>query len=390
MTQKVLIVDFTSSFGGAFEHALALAQYLAEKPDVSVGLVSAQSEPMVRSRVSRGVATFSIPPYQKLTVGWPVGRVGRACSAVKDIVLGELPRVIQLNRICRQFSPTVVHLNNLINIQQSGVFVARMRGVPCVFCHQDFEFRSRLALWAMAYVDKHVAISQAMKQHLLELGVLKEKIEVIHHGVDISRFSPNVGRVDLNERYAIPRHKLIFSLFGRLVDWKGPEIFLRAAATVVKQNPNAHALIVGDASDGDPLYVEKLKQLVRDLSITENVTFAGYTSDTARYMNAVDLVVHTSTRPEPFGLVVTEAMACQKPVIAMAEGGPLDIVVDGETGRLVKPRDPEALAAAIVDALSSEEKLRSWGEASRKRVISHFSLERCGRHYAELYSALAS
>lgn len=383
---RVLLVDFTTSFGGAFEYAVTMAEWLQRTGRFTVGLVTAQPEETLRERATDGVTFFPIQGYRK--VYSPVrlqGAVGKGLNAAADLLAGELPRAIKLLRIYRSFHPDIVHLNNLINIQQSGVLASRLARAKCVFCHHDFEYRSNLALLASRFVDHHVAISGAMKEHLHDFGIEERKISVIHHGIDTRRFSPSVIPADLAGRYGIGRDKLVFAIFGRLVEWKGQRNFLRVAKLVLERVPNAHGLIVGDTSDGDPEFGEELRRLAIELGISERVTFAGYARDTENLMAASAIVLHLSTRPEPFGLVIAEAMACARPVIAAAEGGPLDIVEDGITGVLVPPNDVAASAEAVSTVLLDRERASAMGEAGRSRVERMFSLERCINDYIAMY-----
>lgn len=388
MAYRVLFVDFTNTFGGAFEFAIAMSERLTADQECRVALVSAQEEHVLAERQLAGVPYYKIKAYQRIhPMPQAANIVSRVFNSASDVLFGEVPRSAQLLRIGRNFRPQVIHLNNLINIQQSGVFAARLLGASCVVCHQDFEYPSRLAQFASRFVDRHIAISSTMREHLIEFGVDPAKIRLIHHGVDTNKFSPEAGAANLAV-YGIPSGAPVFAIFGRLVDWKGHEVFLQAAKQVLAAIPEAYGLIVGSTSDGDPQYETELRQLSQQLGIGERVVFAGYLPQTAQLMNATSVILHLSTRPEPFGLVVAEAMACGKPVVGMSEGGPADIIEDGVSGLLVEPRNPDAVAAAVCRLLNDKSLLATMGGAARTRVENYFSLDQCARNYGALYREL--
>lgn len=387
---RSLIVDFTSTFGGAFEHALSLASELNQVDGVIAGLVSAQQEKSTLNRVPDSVPFFSFPPYSRygsnsgLRSGWR-----KYFDMLLDVAAGEVPRAFRLANIGRKSQTDVIHLNNLINIQQSCVLAAKLLGAKSISCHQDFEYPSRLARKVAQYVDHHVAISQAIKDDLLAFGVEEERITIIHNGIDTGRFSPQAQAVDLVSEFGVPENSVVVAIFGRLVPWKGHTDFLKAFAQVAEvSSPNVHGLIVGDVSDGDMLYEEELKQLANELGIYNRVTFTGYRADVPEILNSVDIAVHMSNRPEPFGLVVSEAMACGKPIVAMAEGGPLEIVTEEETGFLVPPRNPEAAAEKIKLLVQDADMRNRFGIAGRQRAVSEFSAHACAGKYLALYEQL--
>ncbi|MCB0344470.1 MAG: glycosyltransferase family 4 protein [Bdellovibrionales bacterium] len=386
---RSLIVDFTSTFGGAFEHALSLASELNEVDGVSAGLVSAQQDKSTLTRVPKSVPFFRFPPYRRygsesgLRAGWR-----KYFDMFLDVAAGEVPRALRLARIGQKPHADVIHLNNLINIQQSCVLAAKLLGAKSISCHQDFEYHSRLAKKVAQYVDHHVAISQAIKDDLLAFGIDESRITIIHNGIDTNRFSPTAQGVDLSSEFNVPENAITIAIFGRLVPWKGHTDYLKAFAQVARANELAHGLIVGDVSDGEMLYEEELKQLANELGIYDRVTFTGYRADVPEILNSVDIAVHMSNRPEPFGLVVSEAMACGRPIVAMAEGGPLEIVVDGETGFLVPPRNPEAAAEKINLLAADAELRRRFGDAGRERANVEFSAHACAQKYLALYRKL--
>ena len=130
-------------------------------------------------------------------------------------------------------------------------------------------------------------------------------------------------------------------MFGRLAAWKGQHVFIRALAGV----PDLHAVIVGGALFGEEAYEADLKRLCAELGVADRVHFLGFRRDIPRLMRMMDLIVHASTAPEPFGRVLVEAMLARTPLIASRAGGALEIVQDRVSGRLVAPDDVRSCGA---------------------------------------------
>jgi glycosyltransferase involved in cell wall biosynthesis len=148
-------------------------------------------------------------------------------------------------------------------------------------------------------------------------------------------------------------------------------------------------LVVGEPEVYSLEYGPALRHLAADLGLGEAVRFTGYLQDTPTLLAAIDVLAHTSISPEPFGLVMLEAMAAGRPVVTPAEGGGPEIVVHGHTGLLYEPRNPAALAAAIIQLLSDPARAAAMGEAGRRRVTEAFSPDRFAAEVASFYRELA-
>ena len=120
-------------------------------------------------------------------------------------------------------------------------------------------------------------------------------------------------------------------------------------------------MIVGDVSDGDPAYGDRLRAMAGELGIADRTTFTGFRADVPQLMRAADVLVHASIEPEPFGTAVLEGMACGRPYVAMNEGGPAEMITSGVHGLLVGPNAPEAMAEALVTLLTRPEVAGEFG-----------------------------
>jgi glycosyltransferase involved in cell wall biosynthesis len=176
---------------------------------------------------------------------------------------------------------------------------------------------------------------------------------------------------------------------GRLQRWKRIELALDAVPLVLAAEPDARFLVVGGGDEAvDAGYPAELHQRVERLGIEHAVTFTGHVDDAADRIAALDVLVHTADL-EPFGLVITEALARGVPVVAPREGGPAEIVRNGVDGLLVDPQDAPAVADAVVSLLRDPERRRRMGEAGRARVAERFSEQRMVREAWELAGRVA-
>jgi len=211
------------------------------------------------------------------------------------------------------------------------------------------------------------------------------KVIVVHNGVDLDEFSPR--------REEAQRHdQLRVGMVGALAPWKGQDVFIRAAKTVSEHVKNVRFLIIGGEiydTSGHEGYGEELKRLAASLGLQSQIVFTGFRRDIANIMTSLDVIVHCSVEPEPFGRVIVEAMACGKPVIAANAGGVPEIIEDETVGVLVPPGDVERLAEAMRLLLTNERRREALGRAARERAERLFRIENQVREIERLYESLA-
>lgn len=160
---------------------------------------------------------------------------------------------------------------------------------------------------------------------------------------------------------------------GRLQRWKRIELMLAAVPRVLAAEPEVRFTVIGGGDEAvDRHYPAELERRAAELGVARAVTFTGHVDDAADRIAALDVLVHTA-QLEPFGLVITEALARGVPVVGPDKGGPSEIVRDGVDGLLVDAQDAEAVAAAVVDLLRDPERRRRMGEAGRARVAECFT-----------------
>ena len=192
---------------------------------------------------------------------------------------------------------------------------------------------------------------------------------LVYPGVSLDAFNPDglAAPVTLRAKFGLPTTGPLIGIVGRLQRWKGMDVFLDAIPAILVRYPDVHAVIIGGPHETEPRYPAELQARVQTLGISRAVTFAGFQSNVPEWMQAMDIVVHASDH-EPFGIVVIEAMALGKPVVAGAEGGPSETITPGVDGLLSPFGDAAALATSVLRYLDDPSFAVQVGAAARKRA----------------------
>jgi glycosyltransferase involved in cell wall biosynthesis len=177
-------------------------------------------------------------------------------------------------------------------------------------------------------------------------------------------------------------------MVGRIAEWKGQHIFLRAASIVLEKHRDVVFQVVGAPLFGEEEYEQSLFKLSQELGIDNSVEFLGFREDVPQIVGSCDILVHASIIGEPFGQVVVEGMALGKPVVATNGGALPEIVVQGETGLLVGMGNVEEMADAIEQLLANRPKAYEMGQRGRKRVLDHFTTDRSAARIHQVYEQI--
>ncbi len=250
---------------------------------------------------------------------------------------------------------------------------------------------NRPARWGVRNADAVFAISRFVKATVLASGTRRERIHTILNSVDPAGWDPRVDGSCVRREFAIPDHAPLLVSVSRLFGQKGQRELLRAVALVRRSVPDVRLLVVGaDALEvHGSSFTAELKTLACELGIADRVVFAGERSDIPRIMAACDVFTLASGE-EPFGLVFLEAMAMQKPVIALNDGGTPEVVEHGRSGLLSTPQDVDAMAANISTLLGDRDLRDRMGSYGRTRVLDYFNAQRMARDAGAAYEAIVS
>ena len=216
-----------------------------------------------------------------------------------------------------------------------------------------------------------IANSRATASAFVAQGGRADKVCVVHNGL-----SPDAFDAVTDDTIAALRTDLrltrapILAVFGRLSPWKGQHVAIEALAAL----PNAQLLIVGAALFGEKDYEARLQMEATQLGVASRIRFMGFRTDIPALMRLADVVLHTSTSPEPFGRVVVEGMLAWRPVIATRAGGVEEIIQDGVSGVLVNGGDAKDLANAVTSLLSDPQRVSRMTRAARSEAVQRFSI----------------
>jgi glycosyltransferase involved in cell wall biosynthesis len=313
----------------------------------------------------------------------------RLRSAGAEVV--ELPRarvrqplklarlVAQLRSIIRSRRARAIVANGA-HPQIIGGLTARAAGVRSVFlvnmihAHPLWKNDPLDALALASPCDLMLAISRASEETMRKLRPRVET-QLFHWGTPLRSVSAEdreAARAELGVRPSEP----LIGVFGRLQRWKGQDVFVAAAAEIASARPTAKFVVVGGSVFGlEPEYFEELKRTATALGLGDRLRFTGFRSDVPRFMAACDVVCHTSRVREPLGLVVLEAMALGRPIIATEGGGPSEIITSEALGTLIPPGDPQAMARAAIALLDDPARRAAMGTRAAEHVAAHFSIE---------------
>jgi glycosyltransferase involved in cell wall biosynthesis len=288
-----------------------------------------------------------------------------------------------IRQLVKLASTADVVISNQTKGHVYGGIAARLAGVPEIWWQHGSPTRSRIELVGAVVPGTVIVCSSevaAIGQRRLTPG---RRLDIVHPGIPVEqvRGYRGSGR-DVRQRHGWEGHT-VAGIVGRLQPWKGQAVFLRAAAQVAATHPEARFAVIGGAVlgwEGD--YPQRLRALAEELGIGPRTLFVGHQDDVYPWFDALDVVVHASVG-EPFGLVLLEAMALGKPLIATVGPGPLEILEDGVSGILVPPGDSGQLAAAIDRLFTDPELARSLGEAGATRSEA-FSEQAMGSRFAAL------
>ncbi len=238
--------------------------------------------------------------------------------------------------------------------------------------------------------DAVIAVSEGIRRHISENYNAQGEVNLIFRGVDEEIFDPAIVSEDrrdsLRKKWKLQPDVPVIMLPGRLSRLKGQEVFLKSL--VFLKSTIFQAVLVGDVLE-NPGFVRELNETIKKNKMQDKVRLVGHCDDMPAGLSLADIVLSaSSSEPEAFGRTTVEAMAMAKPVIATAHGGSLETVVDGETGWLIKPSDPEDMAQKIDAALSDKEQLQKFGFARKKRVRENFTTHSMCSQTLSLYKRL--
>jgi glycosyltransferase involved in cell wall biosynthesis len=400
---RITFLSPSAQIGGAERCLLDLVHGLAEqKPDWRAHVIASGSGPLTDELNRLGVSHEAIPFPRALErlgdtpegggesirsfvrVAWAAPSAAKYIHQIRDALMRERPDVVHTNgfkmhAIGALASPgswrLLWHMHDFLSLRRVMIPLLRFEASRCSLA---------------------VGNSESVASDLRDVLGKRVEIRAILNGVDLNRFSGDGPMFDLDDASGLapaPQGTVRVGLVAQMATWKGHDVFLRAVALVPKTIP-LRAYIIGDRiyESATPQYrVSELREIASQLGIADRVGFTGRVNDIPSLMRALDVVVHASTKPEPFGLVIVEAMASGRPVIVSNAGGASEILKthNGQFALAHTPGNVNELARAIESLCTDAELRNNLGKEGKRQAALRFDVRRYAREFADTYSELA-
>jgi glycosyltransferase involved in cell wall biosynthesis len=283
----------------------------------------------------------------------------RFAAGLKDVA-GSLHGIFHLARLIRRHRIDIVHANNF-KAALIGGMASMLAARPMIF-HDRIHITHGVLGWFAAMLARRIVV--VSKAVAAKHGrYISRKVRLIYNGIDVDKFSVR-GEQRQTSRVCY---------VGRISEEKAILRLVDAAPEVLDRVPDARFVIAGEPfTPDDRIYLEEIRRRIDELGLAPHFDFSGYVTDVPGLLKDIGVFALPSKK-EPFGLVVLEAMAIRKPVVAFDTGGPQEIISNGVDGILVKPGDVAAFAEAIAGLLADPVRAKRVGECARRTVTERFS-----------------
>ena len=291
--------------------------------------------------------------------------------------------LLAVGRLARWFARHNVDIvaTQLSTASLWGTLAARCVGVPSVATVHALNSKT-----CYVYANRIIAVSHAVKEHLVGQGIAADKIRVVYNGIDFTPFVPpaDAHAVKIAKLAAgLRADALVVGVVAHLTAKKGHKWFINAVAPLLQTFPNLQILFLGEGAQR-----ENLQRQIRDLELENRFVFAGFHADVVPWMSAMDVLVLPPLSKEGFGRVLVEGGAMGLPVVGTDIGGIGEVIVQGETGFVIAPEDADGLQTAL-SALLDDANLRAkMGAAGRERALKEFSREKMIEQTERVYREL--
>ena len=373
---KILNILYDERVGGPPLRVLQVARRL--RPEVqTVVVVPTGTDEFTRMLNADGIPFYQIP-LRRL-------RDSRDPQVHIRWLLDFWPSVRRLIKIIHAEQIDIVHTNGARHLQ--GAFAARFARTKLIWHLNDVHPSRLLRFFSLPFIsllpDRIAVASEAVAAHYFDAvpSPLQRATFTLYAPVDIDKFTPGRDE-EIRREFHVDGETCLIGMVGNLNPIKGHRYFIEAAALVKEQVPHSKFLIVGKKLTNRRPYFDSLNRLARGLGLENDLIFAGRREDVPRILRALTLYVHPALA-EACPMAVLEAMATAKPIVVTAVGGGPEVV--GEAGVLVPPRDPEAMAQAIVELCRDAARAKQLGTKARLRVERLFSLRECVARHKDLY-----
>lgn len=297
--------------------------------------------------------------------------------------------IFKLTKLIKETNPDIVHTHGYF-ASVIGRIAAIFAGIPVLITHVQSMYwdYTKRNIWIEKFLSRFTAAIICCSEAVQDFVTIYEKIDpsktiVIYNGVDIGKFHNFNNTPTAKIEFGIEPSTSLIGTVSSLTPLKGHTYLLQAVPQILETFSSTKFLFVGDGRLKD-----ELQKQAEDLNISSNVIFMGIRNNIPEFLNALDIFAHPSSIREGLGISILEAMATERPVVATNIGGIPEVVVNGKTGILVPPQNPEALASAVIDLLKNPEKVQEMGKMGKLRVEEKFTTKKMISEIENLYRNL--
>jgi glycosyltransferase involved in cell wall biosynthesis len=399
---RVLFVSPLAGLGGSERSLLDLIVSMRQTlPAIDVTLLLFEQGELAQAARVHGVAVWIEPLPARLAAlgestvsGMPTHRVREFAAAAASAPA----YLARLRARVRELAPDVIHTNGM---KAHLLFGALFWRFPLVIHLRDFPSERPLTRHLLPWLARRqrVLIVTNSRAVAADVSTLAPGMptRVVYNGIDTEYFTPEPGAPDrlaaLANMPTAESGTLHIGMIATFAWWKGQRLFIEAIARVLAVAPELklRAYVIGGAiyaTRGSELESAELERLVHSLALGRHVGFVPFQPDVAQVFQSLDIVVHASIRPEPFGRTIVEAMATARPVVVSRAGGAAELFQEGKTGLGFRPGDVDDLARVLLGLLRDPELRWALGEAGRKHAVESFDRARLGPEIASAYAEL--
>jgi len=388
---RVLYVELNldGTIGGSYFSLLYLVSGL-DRERFEPRVVFASPNSLIDTYRAAGIDTRALKPRVPLRAGpllRPLARLINFFTAK----LHSVTSVVRYFRLLRRERIALLHLNNSVDTGSEWMLAAWLARVPCVTHQRGLVRRSRGLHWYVRRLAAVVCISAAVRRDLEAAGFGYARLVTIFNGLDPAALKVTRSAAQVRAELGIDPASRVIGMVGNIQRWKGQDVVLRALAALRADYPNLCCILIGAVSPNnveDIAFHRELEASIAQLNLTGRVFLTGYRPDVPNYVNTLEILLHASVQPEPFGRVLLEGMAQRKPVIACRAGGAEEIIEDEASGLLYPPGDAGELAARIRRLLNDDAFASHIGEAGHRRLIDVFGIRRNVADTEALYRSI--
>jgi glycosyltransferase involved in cell wall biosynthesis len=401
---RITFLSASDQLGGS---EIALLDMIAAigrlRPEWKIHLILPGRGPLLDRAEASGADCVILPlpkslarlgEFSAVNAGWSLTARLSFAARLAPVAAGLPGYLRKLRRVVRAHHPSILHTNGI----KAHVLGARLRGDLKLIWHMhEYVGGRRLTrVLLRAHLSRASAIvanSASVASDVKESLAPSAPLHVVHNAVDLRTFTPEGSMEDLDARSGLraPAASVVrVGLVGTFARWKGHEVFLRALAALPQEAP-VRGYVIGEPvyhTSGSQYSSEELRALAEALGVTKRIGFTGFLR-AAPAMRALDIVVHPSTRPEPFGLVIAEAMACGRAVITSGTGGAAELIQPERDAIVHATGDAANLAQAIMRLASDPTLRRELGIRARASACKRFDRDRLASELVDIYERVA-